>query len=452
MKKLLMAVGVVLSLFLFTGTALAVDGATVEQIQNEAAEAKNKAADAKNKADSNDGRITGLYDNVDNLQGQIDDLQGQINSIPDCVCDVSYNDIQILIDRIETLEQSVLCIDSDMDGYGEGSGCLGPDCNDGNNLINPGISEVCDDGIDNDCDGLVDCEDITDCDGSSACLSAYYFSQTPCDNDLALDSADPLDFARAIGLCEGVESAEWVKPDGTADPNVLGKGILSNFGPNIPVIAGNNLGAISSGTARRPTDIGYVDVSYDAGYISGTPSGFPIQAPQCPALGESRDGIGLRVYLTVPENATGFSFYTKFYTHDFPDWVCSTFNDSYVVIMNPAPPGSLFGNIAFDNQGNPISVNSGFIEECSGPVTAGGIFFPCPLGSQDLVGTGFDNFGATGWLEVKAPVESGTAIELFFVIWDSGDGSLDSTVLIDNFRWIGGNYTGGVVTEPAPAD
>ncbi len=45
----------------------------------------------------------------------------------------------------------VSAIDEDGDGYG-----VGADCNDGDATINPGAEEVCDDGIDNDCDGDLD--------------------------------------------------------------------------------------------------------------------------------------------------------------------------------------------------------------------------------------------------------------------------------------------------------
>ncbi|HEX6178226.1 MAG TPA: MopE-related protein, partial [Thermoanaerobaculia bacterium] len=42
--------------------------------------------------------------------------------------------------------------DGDGDGYTTAQG----DCNDGNAAVNPGAAEVCNDGIDNDCDGFVD--------------------------------------------------------------------------------------------------------------------------------------------------------------------------------------------------------------------------------------------------------------------------------------------------------
>jgi cysteine-rich repeat protein len=42
------------------------------------------------------------------------------------------------------------CLDRDSDGYGIGLECLGPDCNDANAQINPGVAEICDD-IDNNC-------------------------------------------------------------------------------------------------------------------------------------------------------------------------------------------------------------------------------------------------------------------------------------------------------------
>lgn len=48
-----------------------------------------------------------------------------------------------------------LCIDRDEDGYGSGPGCKGQDCDDNNAAIHPGAAEICD-GLDNNCDGLID--------------------------------------------------------------------------------------------------------------------------------------------------------------------------------------------------------------------------------------------------------------------------------------------------------
>ena len=51
--------------------------------------------------------------------------------------------------------------------------------------------------------------------------------------------------------------------------------------------------------------------------------------------------------------------------------------------------------------------------------------------------------GATGWLTTQAPIAPGETFTLEFMIWDAGDGVLDSSVLIDNFQWIGGSVTTG---------
>ncbi len=91
-----------------------------------------------------------------------------------CATDCSDIDLDGLLDCVDA------CIDGDGDGYGvsypeRGAGvCLGTDCRDDNAFVFPGAPEAtgsefsCVDGIDNDCDGLVDCSD-TGCFDEPAC-------------------------------------------------------------------------------------------------------------------------------------------------------------------------------------------------------------------------------------------------------------------------------------------
>ena len=46
--------------------------------------------------------------------------------------------------------------------------------------------------------------------------------------------------------------------------------------------------------------------------------------------------------------------------------------------------------------------------------------------------------GATGWLSSSAPIEPEEEFTLQLAIFDTGDGDLDSSVLLDNFRWLAG--------------
>ena len=73
-------------------------------------------------------------------------------------------------------------LDTDGDGYGEDSSvtmacdpwsawvALGRDCDEGDTAINPGVLETCDDGIDQDCDEDIDCQDVN-CSREDACGS-----------------------------------------------------------------------------------------------------------------------------------------------------------------------------------------------------------------------------------------------------------------------------------------
>lgn len=117
-------------------------------------------------------------------------------------------------------------------------------------------------------------------------------------------------------------------------------------------------------------------------------------------------------------------------------------------MMDPPPPGLQDGNIAFDQDNNPISVNNSLLQVCA-PGTYKGKTFTCPLSAKTLSGTGFDGHAATGWLTTTAPVEAGKEITLRFAVWDSGDGILDSTTLIDDFKW---SAEGGNGTSTKPSD
>lgn len=299
---------------------------------------------------------------------------------------------------------------------------------------------------------------------TGACLGS---TCETCDGALALASNDPLDAARAIGLCAGVVSARWALPDGTdapMNPNFdLGHGLMSGFGTNVTPREGGKLLGLSSGTARQPSDPGYMTPSgFDKGYTANHPMGFPKESPACPGVttGPPHDAIALEVTLTVPDWANGFAFDFDFYTYEWPGYVCSTYNDFFVAILSPVPMGLPDGNISFDAMGNPISVNNAFVSVCGclggPPCQAGGKTFTCPAGNAELLNTGFQEMigpfaqdhAATSWLTTSAPATPGSTITLLFGIYDSGDGVLDSTTLVDNFRWL--PVPPDVGTEPIP--
>ena len=317
--------------------------------------------------------------------------------------------------------------DTDGDGYP-----LRYDCNECDPNVNAGAFDVPGNGIDEDCDGTPDNE------------------PTDCDTNLAMAGTDPLDGAKALGLCKkatskemwGVVEATWVKPDGSPQSEPLGHGILPKLGVNAAQ-AGKTMLAISSGSARDPLDPGYHPVSgWSKGYTTGAPAGYPKASTSCAGTGfggfaqGQHDGAALKVKIRVPSNAKSFKFQQNFFTYEFPAFICSDYNDFYVAIMDPKPPSLPDGNIAFDQDGNPISVNNSLLQVCK-PQSAGGKSFNCPLNDSTLAGTGFEGHAATGWLTTTAPVDTvrGKEITLMWTVWDQGDGILDSTALVDDFQW-----------------
>lgn len=208
--------------------------------------------------------------------------------------------------------------------------------------------------------------------------------------------------------------------------------------------------SVSSGTARQPSDPGYSSPGgFNKGYSSGNPPGFPLESPACKGVktGSPQDAVALRLTLKVPTNAKSFSFKFRFFTYEYPAYICSEYNDFFAVLMNPPPAdvNPTNKNITFDSQKNPVSVNNAFLEVCS-PGSHGGKSFSCPYGTGDLNGTGFEGHGGTAWLQTQAEVTPGSTITLTFGAYDSGDHILDSTGIIDDFVWSAEPAKGGTST------
>ena len=96
---------------------------------------------------------------------------------------------ELLLEMMAFFSESSPC-DADGDGY-EAVACGGDDCDDGDPAVHPGAAEICTNGIDDDCDGLIDgadpdCAgtftlemDATYCDDCGGELDLYFIVGTP---------------------------------------------------------------------------------------------------------------------------------------------------------------------------------------------------------------------------------------------------------------------------------
>ena len=359
----------------------------------------------------------------------------------------------------DTLCDATADSDLDGDGYTFNTG----DCNDCDANVNPDAIEVQTDlmdpeakEVDENCDGEVD-EVIPSC-----------------DTGFMVGDMDPLNAAAALDICGdantnpwGLKGAAWVRANGApvASGHDLAVGLMPDFGVNMPR-NGDSLVVISSGYARDASETGACSGQSCQTTGNGVPPvGFPQDVPGCSGLSEIRDDVALEVELVAPSNATGYSFEFAFMSFEFPEYVCTSYNDQFIALVDPAPQGSINGNISFDAQTNPVSVNVAYFDNCdpAGIGSYASLCFAgncpqppqpyCPLGSGFMTDTGFNEWGdagSTGWLVTTAPVQGGDQFKVRFAIWDTGDQNLDSTVMLDNFRWIATGGTVAVGTLPAP--
>ncbi len=364
--------------------------------------------------------------------------------------------------------------DEDEDQDGDGFSTCEGDCCDTTadcgspNLVNPGAFDASGNNVDDDCDGTID--NVTAAD---------------CDTGLASNSSDPMDYAKALDLCRtatetdgrwGVISANWSLADGTLTPALDSRSIRAAFGANVTPRGGHALAEISSGKAADADDS---NPSYDAAWSSpmSTVSGCPADwvaahngslpnAPGCqaPASGTANDSVMLTLRVRVPTNAQSFSLSTNFFSSEYPEWVCSAYNDFFVVLLDstwtgtPANPGdkNLATYTAANGMKYPVGVNlakddTGLFNQCVNGHTGcrTSTLPPTTLcqSTEQLAGTGLDTAaagscdadsltgGGTGWLTTSGNVVGGEIITLRIAIWDTSDANLDSLAVIDNFKW-----------------
>lgn len=142
------------------------------------------------------------------------------------------------------------------------------------------------------------------------------------------------------------------------------------------------------------------------------------------------DYTEIKFTVSVPTTVNSFSYDLAFFSIEYPDYFQSQFNDMYIGWLESE---AWTGNISFDGQGNPISLNAGFLnykDSCApnDPMCGSGV-------APALHGTCMETHAGTAWLTSQAGVVPGEQITVVFAIFDQGDGILDSYVFLDNFQW-----------------
>lgn len=395
---------------------------------------------------------------------------GQILPQPEICANGADDNCDGLIDNIPDL---------DGDGY---TYCEG-DCDDSNKDVNPGAQELTytlqdlDDnpntppvpvpggnGIDDDCDPSTPDE----------------IAPAACSTIEKLGGVTAQDLAKALDLCRpaeesppkaqttwGLLSAEFRRTDGAVpDASTLAamqdqqSAVLAGFGAaesggacdgsgapaNVP-FEGPTMAVLSTGRARAP---GHADhVPPQPGTVIGTPSACRAdylskhggQIPSiggclgsCPSGDECFDGVSLRLRVRAPTNTPSFSFRMQAFSAEYPERLCSPYNDAFLGLVTSSAPGyPVDKNASYDVMGNPLTVNSVFFQSC----VPSGACFQCQQGTAALSCTGFqgDAGASTGWLLTEAPVVPGEIITLDLDVFDVSDAQNDTTVLLDAFRF-----------------
>ncbi|MEM9459329.1 MAG: choice-of-anchor L domain-containing protein [Myxococcota bacterium] len=270
----------------------------------------------------------------------------------------------------------------------------------------------------------------------------------------------------AIGLnCPGGPQVEGSITLTGPEQLYVHSGNLGTFAPPpFPPREGDKFVILSSGVASDLTiPGGYADTGIG---FNGTPLPPPLQTNAVSATEDCADnpslvGTGdcsntiadqwsqgngsydyaeMRMTVDVPFGTPGLSYEFAMFSTEYPVFYQTQYNDMYIAWLESE---QWTGNISFDDMGNPISLNAGFLDYKDAPNP-----FDCqaPCEAPELQGTAMEGHAGTRWLTTTAGVTPGETIELVFAVFDLSDSVLDTVIILDNFQW--GCEGGGPVTIP----
>lgn len=421
----------------------------------------------------------------------------------DYICDPTQPDLDLDCNGIPDAKQ-----DGDGDGYTicneAGDAIL--DCCDNAfmcntshpELVHPGQIECKGNGLDDNCDGKIDDTDF-ECGSEIVVEADCKMKERTCGNlanwkyglSTTFQPAGLKEVANGLDMCmDNISRDEDADDGGIIEIKLLQSGRQNtpdarqinvvdgmydvSGNRRIAPREGNSFVILSTGLAVDAKKMGsnLSDESFGGSHSIPEPyrtahKGRLQTHPLCVTSDDINDSVHLHLKLRAPKNARGFSFDFRFFSREYPQYVCTSYNDFFVTLLTdesgtPLEGVAADGNISFDKSGNPVSVNNAFFTTCVNPSCP---YNSCPAimscdavqktcgtgcvdGPDDLAAyyreyynnpddrsTGSKKGGGTAWLTTQAPVKPGEIFNLDFYIWDTGDQSYDSSVILDNFQW-----------------